>query len=263
VEFDDRLLDQAVRVDARAGVLVEAAVEDLEEFLSVVVGDVLELAVHDALHDGLDVFALEGSAEGAEFLKDDAQRPHVALQALLFALADLGAELVRGPHCGHRHVRSGVQTLGDAEVAQLHGAVLVHEHIRTLEVTVEDLVAVQLPDCLDQLHEVVPDFGLSKELVAGLAFLDEVAKVSPICLLHEYELVVLQLVGALLVDDVHVREALQDFDLLEHHLLYFGVLDLDGLQGEVGIVVFFPDEVDFSLAAFTDLFLKFLVSFDC
>jgi len=128
---------------------------------------------------------------------------------------------------------------------------------------VEDLVAVQLPHRLDQLHEVVPDLGLSEELVAGLALLNEVAEVAPVGVLHEDELVVLQLVGTLLVDDVNVREALQDLDLLEHHLLYFGVLDLDGLQGEVGVVVLLADQLHFPLAALTDLFLKFVVLFDC
>jgi len=62
VELDHWLLDQAVGVDARARILVQAAVEYLEEFLSLVVGDVLELAVHDAFHDSLDIFSLKRPA---------------------------------------------------------------------------------------------------------------------------------------------------------------------------------------------------------
>jgi len=241
VELDDRLLDETVAVDAGVRILVQAAVEHLKEFLGLVVGDVLELAVHDAFHHGLDVLALERPAQAAQLLQDDAERPDVRFQTLLLPLADFGAQVVGGADRSHGHVGGGVQTLGNAEVAQFDSAVLAHEHVRTLEVPVENLVFVQLVDRVDQLDEVVPDFVLGEVLVGGLLLFDQLAEVAPVGLLHPDQLLLLQLLGTLLVDDVGVRQPLQDLYLLQHAAFDFRVLHLDSLQGLLLLCVLFLD----------------------
>lgn len=59
MELNDRLLNQGVAVNPCVGILVQTPVEYVEELFSLIVGNVFELPIHNAFHDGLYVFTLE------------------------------------------------------------------------------------------------------------------------------------------------------------------------------------------------------------
>jgi len=119
----------------------------------------------------------------------------------------------------------------------------------------QNFVLVQLPDCLDQLHELIPYFLFGEELIPTLAFLHQLTEVSPVSILHENQVLVLQFECPLLSDDVHVSQPLEDFNFFQHHFLYFSVFELYGLQGLVSVVFFLPYELHLPITTFSYLFL--------
>jgi hypothetical protein len=50
---------------------------------------------------------------------------------------------------------AGFDTLGDTEIGDLHGAFVVHEDVSSLDVTVDDVLGVQIAQALQNLANEV------------------------------------------------------------------------------------------------------------
>ena len=74
--------------------------------------------------------------------------------------------------------------LGDIKITHLHRAVLVHEDVGALEISVEDVLIVQCLESTDHLAKNLPDFPLSEISSSSLMIKDSLVEISPICILH-------------------------------------------------------------------------------
>ena len=82
--------------------------------------------------------------QGAQFIQDAPEGPHVRLEGVRLVLADLGRHVVGGPHHRLGDGACVLQDPGDAEVAQLYSVVPRQEHILTFQVAMEDSAAVDV-----------------------------------------------------------------------------------------------------------------------
>ena len=83
--------------------------------------------------------AVEGARAGEHLVRDDAEGVEVAGAGRRLAHRLLGADVVGGAeHLADAGVADGVHGAGDAEVGQLHHAVLAHEDVGGLDVAVHD-----------------------------------------------------------------------------------------------------------------------------
>jgi hypothetical protein len=128
-----------------------------------------ELARADLVEEGVLVLVGEGRVAAEEDVEDDAQRPDVALGAVLGVGRDhLGRNVAGRPaRRAHHLVRPG-QDLGEAHVGQLDGRVVLlalEQHVLGLEVAVDDALAVGVGDGRRHQPHHLPRLALA---VAGL-----------------------------------------------------------------------------------------------
>mmetsp|Transcript_52872 Transcript_52872/g.152397 ORF Transcript_52872/g.152397 Transcript_52872/m.152397 type:complete len:275 (-) Transcript_52872:1812-2636(-) len=100
----------------------------------------LEFVVQNRLQDTVLVFQVVAERQSPcdELVADDAERPHVHLEAVSPALDELGREVVQRP--GHRVGARVVlvQFLRDPEVHELQVSLRIEHHILRFEVSVDD-----------------------------------------------------------------------------------------------------------------------------
>ena len=110
----------------------------------------LRRAVHLLVGDRHRAVAGERLAPGDHLVHHDSERVEVAARIRLTALRLLRREVRRGAHdcAGLREtlLRGGVEGASNAEVGDLHPAVVTDEDVRRLDVTMHDAVAVGEPE---------------------------------------------------------------------------------------------------------------------
>ena len=107
----------------------------------------------DGVDQGRGVLALERQLPRQHLVVDDTQRPDVGLAGHLATEGLLGGHVGHGAEgrSGHGHVRAAHQ-LGQAEVDDLHLAVIVDQDIGRLDVPVQDAVLVGGGESLGDLN---------------------------------------------------------------------------------------------------------------
>ena len=93
-------------------------------------------------------------------------------------MAGFWRQVVWCSHHGHGHLRGGLKDLADSEVSHLHSVVASQEQILCLDVSVDDLLAVDVLKCACDLLEPVADFSLGKLLTVASLSLDQIVQVT-------------------------------------------------------------------------------------
>jgi len=96
------------------------------------------VVVADAHHERRHRVRREGWLQHAELVEDGAERPHVTLLFVLFALAQLGREIEWRAHASRGDGLRVRQHPRYAEVAQAHEILSRQEDVLRLEVSMED-----------------------------------------------------------------------------------------------------------------------------
>ena len=78
--------------------------------------------------------------EGAEFVENTSECPHIRLIAIPPILTDLGTEIVRSAHKRICRLLHSLQNLTDTKISNLNSAVRVEEDIAALNIPVEDFI---------------------------------------------------------------------------------------------------------------------------
>lgn len=112
----------------RFGVFVEAFGED-------------DFAFENFLVDGHGVFVVEGVDAGDHFVEEDAEGPPVDGLAVSLVQQDLRREVLRGSAEG---VCPAFDDLGEPEIGEFQVAVGADEQVLGLEVSVDDILRVQV-----------------------------------------------------------------------------------------------------------------------
>lgn len=138
-----------------------------------------ELVETDVVVGRVHVAAVEGRAADQHRVGDDAQRPDVHFVAVAAAVRrreDLRSDVVGSAAERLLPLVRLAELRGESQVAHLDFEVVVQEDVRQLQVAVDDAVAVEILDCVDDLEEEVLDLRLRKTLPT----LHEVAQCLPI-----------------------------------------------------------------------------------
>lgn len=145
----------------------------------------------------------------------NARRADVPVDRLVVALGgdDLGRKVVRGAAEGPCDVR---HLLGEAKIGDLEVAVAVEQQVLGLQVTVDDVVRVQVVQGQGDLGGVELGDGVGEAL--GLA--QQTKQLAALDKVHDHVQVLAVLEGAPQGDEEGV------LDLLQHAALVVGVLDL-------------------------------------
>jgi len=126
-------------------VLAEALVDHHRQLLGVLAaGDRIILPTYNFEDERALVVAFEGVLEGAHFVEDAAEGPDVAFVVVGLLLTELRRQVVRRPHHRMRKVRSLVQHLSHPQVSNLYLVIFGEEHVDGFDVSVEDLVGVEV-----------------------------------------------------------------------------------------------------------------------
>lgn len=87
----------------------------------------------------MQTWGVKGGLLGAELIKDDTHRPHIALEIVGLTLDDLRGEVVRRSDDSPRILHGRIKYLRDSEVPDLDDSRAGEEDVLPLEVAMEDL----------------------------------------------------------------------------------------------------------------------------
>lgn len=173
------------------------------------------------------------------FVEDAPERPDVRLLIVGLFLTNLRREVVGCADSCHGTVVGVLEDAGNTEVTNLDAAVLVHENILGLKVTMQDLAVVDMLDGEGHLNKPVQDLVLA---VADLAYLllvgDLRVEVSSVGIVHYYAQAALVHERLLVGDDVGVPHCLQHMHFVDGVLALLAVHlgDVDDLH-HVGLPI--------------------------
>mmetsp|Transcript_118072 Transcript_118072/g.345818 ORF Transcript_118072/g.345818 Transcript_118072/m.345818 type:complete len:255 (-) Transcript_118072:132-896(-) len=169
------------------------------------------------------VGAVEGGVACGELVEGAAQAPDVRAEGVALASNDLRRHVEGRAHARERALRLGGHGLGEAEVAQLRLPALAQEHVRGLDVPMQDPAPVQVGQRAGHVCEPAPEqafaerrsclpgvLHLLRERAAGRQLHDEV-KVAVMCEV------------LMVLDEVWVVQRLQQFHLRVALLPHRGV----------------------------------------
>jgi hypothetical protein len=171
---------------------VDELLDHLAELFGVLSWDLGVVTLQHLFKEPIHVSSSEGRLERSNFVEHAAQRPQVALIVVGLVLPHLRAGVVGSACLGVEHAFLG--DLGDVEVSQLGSAVLAHEDVGTLHVSVEDLELVQRLQSFYQVDEDLPNQVLIESSLGLLVLHYLLIQVSVVSVLHHdvQELLVLQ-----------------------------------------------------------------------
>mmetsp|Transcript_8454 Transcript_8454/g.20355 ORF Transcript_8454/g.20355 Transcript_8454/m.20355 type:complete len:255 (+) Transcript_8454:371-1135(+) len=131
---------------------------------------------------------VEGVLQGRHLVQHHAEAPHVRLEVVRLVLDDFRTQVVGRSHHGLCVVFRGVQHPGNPEIPELHLPALVQKNVLRLQITVQHLALVHVPQRETDLckpaeyHILRQEFALP--LILGSLFLDFHVHVPPIAILH-------------------------------------------------------------------------------
>ena len=125
----------------------------------------------------------ERRLESDHLVEDAAERPDVRAVVVRFVLPDLWTGVVRSACLGVDEAL--LCDLRNVEVSKLDCAVLVHEHIGALEVSVENFKFVEVLEPFYDLNEGFPNFSLVEESAVVLVLVDSFVEVASVGVLHD------------------------------------------------------------------------------
>ena len=96
---------------------------------------------------------LEGVLEGGHLVQDASHGPQVGLVVVRLILADLRAQVVRRPDTSFRKLGCPVKNPSDAEVSELNNKSRCDKNILSLDVTVENVTAMDVVDSETELEK--------------------------------------------------------------------------------------------------------------
>ena len=100
--------------------------------------------------------------QSAQLVEDTSQRPDITLVVVGFFFAKLGRKVVGCTDYSVRKVGCLVEHLSHAQVAYLNLILLRQKHVDGLDVSVEDLVAVQVVHAQAHFNKELPDLALTQ-----------------------------------------------------------------------------------------------------
>lgn len=216
--------------DSLLGVLPKHALQHLFERITQRIAADFQLLVEDFFIQLLDGVSLKRdfSSQGNEC--QNPQTPHVCLKSFVSLLFDdFGSQVGRSAYVfedsfPHLHFPA------DSEVAHLDLVLVVEENVVEFDVSVEDLLFVQISETFQDSGEYGEKLRF-RELVFLLQDLQEVPLLS---VLQDNEQILAVLEDLVELDDILMTAVLQDLDFLENpvqfrHVLYFRLfVELDG-----------------------------------
>mmetsp|Transcript_38802 Transcript_38802/g.88203 ORF Transcript_38802/g.88203 Transcript_38802/m.88203 type:complete len:213 (+) Transcript_38802:1063-1701(+) len=145
---------------------------------------------------------MEGRAASQQHVGDDADRPHVRLRGVRLE-QHLRGNVMDGA-ARLRHPGGGVPELGEAEVDELQEVrvLLRIEEVLELEITMRDLLRVQVGDCEQDLVDGVGCLALAVALLSG----EPVIELAALHVLHDEVNEVVRLEDHVKLSDVRVVE---------------------------------------------------------
>mmetsp|Transcript_19813 Transcript_19813/g.55082 ORF Transcript_19813/g.55082 Transcript_19813/m.55082 type:complete len:276 (+) Transcript_19813:1787-2614(+) len=216
----DGHLQQVVHRGPLVRVLAEAGLDALLQLGGVLGGDRLVLPAEDAHHKRREVGGVEGVLEGRHLVQHTAKGPDIALVVVRLAVAELRGEVVGSSHRGLGKASWAAQHLGEAKVAELDLHFLRDKDVFCFDVTVEDVLLVEVLQGQEHLGCKVDNLGLREGLLGALNMLEEAAIVG---VLHHHVKDAVLDKGAVVARDVGVRHSRQNLDLIHDSLLVLRV----------------------------------------
>ena len=128
------------------------------------------LALEHALVESVHVVGAEGRLERAHFVQDAAQRPDIRLRPVRLILPHFWACVVRSACLRVQEALLG--DFADIQITQLRIAILLQENIGALQISVQDVLAVECSQGFAHFDENFPDCRLADHPI-GLLILDD------------------------------------------------------------------------------------------
>mmetsp|Transcript_44298 Transcript_44298/g.96265 ORF Transcript_44298/g.96265 Transcript_44298/m.96265 type:complete len:210 (+) Transcript_44298:3-632(+) len=113
----------------------------------------LGVLVHNVHNERCYVRARKRRLQGQDLVEHHTERPDIGLLAVGSAIANFRRQISWGAHHGHSLSACAVEHLGNAEVPKLHHGSLRQEDILALQITMEDVLRMDMLKCQAALYE--------------------------------------------------------------------------------------------------------------
>ena len=221
LHFEDVLLDLGhvqYFLNRRSdwSLLLKEHVHQLVEYLVVGIAELLVVRLRYLGVDCMEAVAFEWAAEGAELIQDATQHPHVRFVVVFLSHANLGGQVVWRTRLSLGHVQRIVELLWDAKVTNFSFVVFGEEDVLRLDVSVNDVPLVDVPQGQSELAKPVKYLLFRQTCVLLLpGLLDLHLKVAILCIFsHNTQLLLFVHKRFMVFYYVWVIQGLQDFDLV-------------------------------------------------
>lgn len=125
-------------------------------------------APKDFQYQSLHGISIKCVPQSHHLIQDTSQGPNIRFLVVGLLLTYLWRQIIRCSNCGLSAIIGMLEHSGNSKVTDLNGAILVHENILSLQVSVEDLSIVNMLNGEGHLNEPVQYLVLA---IANLAYL--------------------------------------------------------------------------------------------
>ena len=119
-----------------------------------------------------------------QFIQNTPKRPHITLERIRLILTDFRTHIIRSSYTGHGRLVGGLEQLGDPEISEFDCVIFGEENVLRLDVSVQDLSAVDIVEGDRDLYEPVPNLVLGEMFIRGLFVLDMRGQISNLAVFH-------------------------------------------------------------------------------
>jgi hypothetical protein len=118
-------------------------------------------ASQDLQDESLHGIGVKSMFESDHLVEDAPQTPNIRFLVVRLLLTDLGREVVRCANSCLRTVISVLEDPGNPEISNFDGSLLSHENVLSFQVSVEDLLVVNMLNGEGHLNEPIEDLVLA------------------------------------------------------------------------------------------------------